>query len=287
MVFKIISNIVVSWLIKESPPSEFPLCDFERIKYEVRPCDALLIEGRSRVSDVIRVITQSSWSHSALYIGKLHDISDPALRELARKHFNGPSDTQLVIEGMMGKGTIISPLSDYKNDHIRICRPHGLSLSDSQSIIGFALNRLGTDYDIWHIVELMRFFFPWSIFPIKLRSKLFARTAGKSTKTVCSTMMAEAFSAVDFPILPYIKRNKDQSIEFIQRNPRLFVPRDFDYSPYFDIIKYPYVDLDNSASYRKLPWNREGLLSHDNEYITSDKSKAKSKKDDINGADLY
>ncbi|MFG1491737.1 hypothetical protein ABMA58_20975, partial [Oceanospirillum sp. HFRX-1_2] len=53
---------IVNWLTHQRPAPEFPLSDFERIRYEVRPCDVLLIEGRSRVSDVIKMITQSPWS---------------------------------------------------------------------------------------------------------------------------------------------------------------------------------------------------------------------------------
>jgi hypothetical protein len=28
------------------------------------------------------------------------------------------------------------------------------------------------------------------------------------------------------------------------RNPKLFVPADFDYSPFFEIVKYPIIELD-------------------------------------------
>jgi hypothetical protein len=86
---------------------------------------------------------------------------------------------------------------------------------------------------------------------------------GETTKTVCSSMLAEAFLNVEFPILPLIKKHGIQGIELIARNPKLYTPRDFDYSPYFDIIKYPFVEFADYAMYRKLPWNREGLMSHD------------------------
>ncbi|MCK4710812.1 MAG: hypothetical protein KAU21_19515, partial [Gammaproteobacteria bacterium] len=43
------------------------------------------------------------------------------------------------------------------------------------------------------------------------------------------------------------------------RNPKLFTPRDFDYSPYFDVIKYPIFDFDELAVYKQLPWNKEGI----------------------------
>jgi hypothetical protein len=258
-----ISSAFINWLTFDRPYEGAPLCDFERICYEVRPCDVLLIEGRSRVSDIIRAITQSSWSHAALYIGRIHDIEDPKIRNLLATHFQGSPDTQLIIEGMMGQGTIISKLTSYQHDHIRLCRPRGLSRRDAQQVIAFAMHKLGTAYDVRQVFDLARFLLPWTIMPRRFRSKLFEHNAGESVKTVCSSMIAEAFASVEFPILPLVKHNADQGIELITRNPKLYSPRDFDYSPYFDIIKYPFVEFADYAMYRKLPWNREGLISHD------------------------
>ncbi len=258
-----ISGAFIRWLNQERPYEGIPLCDFERILYEVRPCDVLLIEGRSRVSDSIRAFTQSSWSHAALYIGHLHDIEDPDIQGLLAKHYQGPPNKQLVIEGIMGKGTIISPLSNYKKDHIRLCRPKGISRIDAQQVISYAIKKLGTPYDVRQIFDLARFMLPWTFMPRQLRSKLFEFQAAESTKTVCSSMIAEAFASVEFPILPLVKQHAEQGIELINRNPKLFTPRDFDYSPYFDIIKYPFVEFADYAMYRKLPWNRQGLVSHD------------------------
>jgi hypothetical protein len=258
-----ISNLFIRWLTEERPPGGLPLCDFERIRYEIRPGDVLLIEGRSRVSDIIRSITQSSWSHSALYIGRLHDVEDPRIRNLIASHYNGSPDTQLIIEGLMGQGTVVMPLTSYEKDHIRLCRPRGLSRQDAQHVINFAARKLGHDYDVRQVLDLARFLLPWTFFPTRYRSKLFESHAGESTKTVCSSMMAEAFGSVDFPILPLVKQKDSDNIELIIRNPRLFTPRDFDYSPYFDIIKYPFVEFADYAMYRRLPWNRDGLISHD------------------------
>lgn len=259
----IISNAFIKWLAKDRPYEGVPLCDFERICYEVRPCDILLIEGRSRVADIIRVITQSSWTHAALYIGRLHDIEDPKLRNLIAIHYKGAPDTQLVIEGLMGEGTVVNPISHYKNDHIRLCRPRGLSRQDAQNVIAYAVHKIGTEYDVRQIVDLGRFLLPWTIMPRRYRSKLFEHNVGESVKTVCSSMLAEAFGSVEFPILPLVKQHAEKGIELITRNPKLYTPRDFDYSPYFDIIKYPFVEFADFALYRRLPWNRQGLVSHD------------------------
>ncbi len=70
-------------------------------------------------------------------------------------------------------------------------------------------------------------------------------------------MLAEAFGSVQFPILPVIKASRRGEIEFYHRNPRLFTPSDFDYSPYFEIIKYPFFELAEHVPYRKLPWRDE------------------------------
>ncbi len=263
-----IRDKVVNWLIEDREVTEFPMCDFERIRYELRPCDVLLTEGRNEVSDVIKYATQSAWSHSALYIGRIHDIEDPLIRSIAMEHFNGTADTQLLIEGVLDKGTVITPLSFYRHDHIRICRPQGLSPTDAQHVIDFAIHKLGSDYDVRQILDLARFMLPWSFLPRKWRSSLFNSHPNQATRTVCSTMIAEAFSSVHFPILPHIKRNKDTGIELFQRNPRLYTPRDFDYSPYFEIIKFPFVSLDEQPAYRKLPWNKEGVVIRGNERQT-------------------
>lgn len=257
-----LTQSIVQWLTEERVSNEVPLCDFERIRYELRPCDVLLIEGRSRISEVIKQITQSSWSHACIYIGRLHDVDNVALRKELEQKFNGDPNVQLVIEGYLGKGTIVSPLENYKSDHIRICRPRGLSRQDAQQVTAFAIHKLGTDYDMRQIFDLARFLVPWSILPRRWRSSLFVHHAGQSTKTVCSTMIAEAFSSIDFPILPVVKQHEESGVELYVRNPRLFTPRDFDYSPYFEIIKYPFISFLESP-YRNLPWNRQGLISQD------------------------
>jgi hypothetical protein len=125
------------------------------------------------------------------------------------------------------------------------------------------VRRLGSDYDVRQLVDLARFFFPWAILPRRWRSSLFQRNAGASTRTVCSCLLAEAFSTVDFPILPFIERRDDGTLRFFKRNPRLFTPKDFDYSPYFHIIKYPFLGLEDVGVYRNLPWSSSPAIYSD------------------------
>src|SRR5437764_12079868 len=37
----------------------------------LRPGDVLLVEGNNKISGVIKYLTQSTWSHAALYVGAL------------------------------------------------------------------------------------------------------------------------------------------------------------------------------------------------------------------------
>ena len=249
-----VRNAIVNWLEHEKPLPNTPLCDFERISREVEACDVVLVEGRSRVSEVIKMITQSSWSHAALYIGRLRDITDPEVREALEKHYDGWAEKQLIIESELGMGTVVRPLTVYEQEHLRVCRPRGLGYRDSHSVIAYAVRQLGKAYNVRQIFDLARFFFPWFIMPRRWRSSLFSTKPGKSTQTVCSTMIAEAFGSIQFPILPLVKRIEDDRVQLFRRNPKLCVPRDFDYSPYFDIIKYPFLDFEHEADQRLLPW---------------------------------
>lgn len=256
-------NKLTHWLSKDREITRMPLCDFDRISYEIKPCDVLLLEGRSRVSDVIKNITQSPWTHAALYIGRLHEIDDPALRKRVESNYTGDPNAQLIIEALLGEGTIVKALSKYHVDHIRICRPHGLSRHDAKRVSAYAINRIGSGYDVRQLLDLARFMLPYSILPRRWRSSLFQHHAGDPTRTVCSSLIAAAFASVHFPIMPVIQRAEDGKMRLFKRNERLYTPADFDYSPYFDIIKYPYLGFEDLAIYRKLPWDKQGRVCND------------------------
>ena len=249
----------VAWLSYESPNYKTPLTSFERLRYELRPGDVVLVEGRSNVAEIIKSITQSMWTHSFIYIGRLHDIDDSMLRDHVQKYRHCSPDEQLIIEAILGKGIIVSSIEFYDGEHLRICRPRGITRADSQSVTKYAINQLGTDYNVRQIMDLARFMFPYWFLPKRWRSTLFEHNVGRPTKTVCSTMIAEAFSKVRFPIIPVIYQDKDGKLSLIRNNSKLVTPRDFDHSPYFDVIKYPVLDFDELGIYRKLPWDRTSV----------------------------
>lgn len=253
----------VHWLIYEPPNYKTPLTSFERLRYELRPGDVLLVEGRSNVAEIIKSITQSMWTHSFFYIGRLHDIDDPMLRDHIQKYRHCMPEEQLIIEAILGKGIIVTSIEDYEGEHLRICRPRGITRADSQKVIKYAINDLGKDYNVRQIMDLARFMFPYWFLPRRWRSSLFEHNAGRPTKTVCSTMMAEAFAKVRFPIIPVLHQDETGNLKLIRGNSQLMTPRDFDHSPYFDVIKYPILDFDELGIYRKLPWDQTSVHCDD------------------------
>ncbi len=254
---------VVGWISYEGENPKTSLSDFEKLRYELRPGDVVLVEGRSNVSGIIKTITSSIWSHSILYLGRLHDIDDEDVRKRIQKYYSCAPDEQLIAESLLGQGTIVSPLHQYSDEHLRICRPRGLTRSDAQRVINYAVYQLGTDYNVRQLMDLARFLVPYWWIPKRWQSSLFEHNAGRPTKTVCSAMMAEAFASVQFPIRPLLHQNEDGEVKMFQRNTKLITPSDFDHSPYFDVIKYPLLDFDDLAVYRKLPWDRSGVHSGD------------------------
>ncbi len=249
------------WLVAERQREDVksPI-NFERLLAEARMGDVLLVEGRTRIASAVRGITSSVWTHSALVIGPLDKVRDPALRSIARGYLRDDElDAPLIVESELGRGTVVSSILRYRDHHLRLCRPRRLSYQDARRVSTYALLHLGADYNVRQILDLARFLVPWwTVVPRRWRSSLFERNHQDPTRLICSTMIARAFARVRFPVVPLIVQDGGR-FRMLQRNPRLITPRDFDHSPYFSIIKYPLLGEDDIGFYRKLPWSEEGL----------------------------
>jgi hypothetical protein len=153
-------KLLTSWLNTARSPRKFPLSDFERISHELKMCDVLLVEGRTRVSNIIRWLTNSPWTHAALYVGRLYDIEEEDVRDLVASHYDGSPTDRLVIESLLGFGTIVRSLEAYSEDHLRICRPARLSYKDANQVVRYASTQIGLDYDVRQILIWRGFCFP-------------------------------------------------------------------------------------------------------------------------------
>lgn len=275
--YKKIRRKLVDWLIVNNKPLNAGLCDFARLKEEIETCDIILVEGRSRVAEVIKILSQSPWSHSALNLGYLDEIKTPEIRAFVEK-FVAPEDRDkhLILEALFDQGVVLKPIDKYRGEHLRICRPIGLFPDDAQKILDSALKNLGKQYNTRQIFDLLRFLLPIAILPRRWLSTLFEYQEGGRTEEICSSMLVDAFGSVGFPVRPIIKITADNQIELIRRNPLLYTPSDFDYSPYFNIIKYPIYGNAGKGHYRDLNWNKEGKMANSDTDIFTYKSPLKS-----------
>src|SRR6266511_1148763 len=167
----------------------------------MEPGDVLLAKGNNRISGIIKYLTQSTWSHGALYVGPVDGAFEP------------DGEPHVLIEANIGEGVTSAPLSKYYPYHTRLCRPIGLSYEDRTTVCRYAINRIGFGYDTKNIVDLMR-----------------------------------------YPIPPKITRAASRKArrEILHiRDSSLYMPRDFDISPYFEIVKPTIV---HGFDYTALHW---------------------------------
>jgi hypothetical protein len=191
--------------------------------------DVVLVEGDTRISTAIKYLTQSSWSHAALC------IAPP----------DGDPTRQALLEADVNEGVRLVPIDTYAQLHTRICRSVGLTPDELIMVVQFAISRVGRQYDMKHIWDLARYLFPTPPVPVRWRRRLLAFGSGDPTRAICSTLIADAFQSVDYPILPEVilSGRDDVAAEYSYAEMRhikehgLFTPRDFDVSPYFQIIK--------------------------------------------------
>lgn len=225
-------------------------CSREALEATLKPGDILLVEGASRISMAIKYITQSTWSHATLFIGKNTDDSESSKQE---------ETEPLLIEADVTEGVRTVPLGKYCKLHARVCRPVGLSEDETQQVIDFMKDKIGYTYDLKNIIDLARYLIQTPPVPQKHRRKLLALGSGDPTKAICSSLIAQAFQSVKYPILPVIdsaepgneaQRKTRQEILHI-RHHSLFAPRDFDVSPYFEIVK---PSIAEGFDHHKLKW---------------------------------
>lgn len=52
-------------------------------------------------------------------------------------------------------------------------------------------------------------------------------------------------------------------ITYIECDNRLYKSSDYDPPPYFDVVKYPFLGLDDVAIHRQLPWDENGPICNE------------------------
>ena len=234
-VTKPLSHALIRYLQKQRasyvPMAVTPLPLLRRC---LRPGDILLVEGDTRISSAIKYLTTSTWSHSALYVGE--------------------DEGRELIEADVREGVRWAALDAYAHLNTRVCRAVGLSDEDRAKVVDYMRASIGRAYDLKNVFDLMRYLLPQPPVPRRWRRQMLAFGSGDPTRAICSTLIAEAYQSVRYPILPNIRPDPEdpRGREMLHvRDHALFVPRDFDISPYFAIIK-PTIEV--NFDYRALSW---------------------------------
>ena len=284
-----IGKFLARILVKESSGYQpYTPSDFDTLWVTLKPGDILLVEGNQHVSAAIKYLTQSTWSHAAFYVG--HDLPRPPRDESGKR----PERPRL-IEVNLGEGCIATPLSRYQNYNTRICRPVGLSDEDRREVVEFMISKIGLKYDLRNIFDLLRYFIPTPPVPVSWRRKMLAFGSGDATMAICSSLIAQAYQSINYPILPEVtlapgrtvaKSTYSKSEILHIRHHSLFAPRDFDLSPYFQVIKpsiqkgfdYRNMSFSGEISQRDVLRGRYVIDSHDtNDRDEGPKDKIKEK----------
>jgi len=242
MLYKI-GNAIASYLQKPIAGYEpFTRSDPDALRASLRPGDILLVEGNNRISGVIKYLTQSTWSHAALYVGSMAGRADE----------NG--EPHVLVEVDMSVGVVSASLSKYLDFHTRVCRPVGLSGEDCTKLCAYAVDRIGCGYDLKNISDLVRYLVPLPV-PQRWRRRMIALGSGDPTRLICSTLIAQAFESVRYPILPRMTLIESPAArrEILHiRHSSLYAPRDFDISPFFQVIK---PTIETGFNYKQLHWS--------------------------------
>jgi len=248
--------------------------DLDQLKSTIRKGDVLLVDGDQRVSSVIKYLTRSTWSHAVLYIGDELLRRDGDLKERTRETF-GDSAEHLIVEALFD-GVVASPLEKYIDYNVRLCRPNRLQSDHLKIVLDDAVAAIGWRYDLRNILDLAVHLIFVSLLPGRHREEVLRFGSGASSQVICTSLLGQLFHKVGFPVLPSVtypegpgvqeapierrrwslfprRRRRRQLGLYRRRHPTLLAPRDFDLSPYFQIVKFNLIP-DSKFDYSRIEW---------------------------------
>jgi hypothetical protein len=251
---RMVGKRLARFLAKPRPSrTHVPTSPREVIASTLRKGDVLLVDGTSRFSSAIKYLTQSTWSHAALYIG---DHQGPPA---------DGSEPMVLCDVDVNDGVRLIPMSTFSDMHTRICRPVGLSDAEIDKLIEYMVTRVGYSYDLKNILDLARYLIRTPV-PDPMKRRMLALGSGQPTQAICSTLIAQAFNSLHYPILPEVELIEPSTpgaraarAEILHiRHYSLYMPRDFDTSPFFKIVK---PRIEGGFDYHALVWGKEEVFA--------------------------
>ncbi len=259
---------LLSWLERDNPAYRQRIInDLEKLQQVIRKGDVVLVEGRSQMSRIIKLFSSSHWSHVAMYVGDA--LIQPGHSE--RNDYlslYGRQAKHLMVEAYSGQGVTVAPLYRYLDYNIRICRPYGIRSDDLDTVVNDVIDRIGNRYDDQNIVDLAWMMISAIFTPHRRSGHRKCLGSCDEFQVICSGMIAKAFQKVGYPIVPGLDPlpvgqralpANPYGAKLLMRHFSQILPRDFDLSPNFEVIKFNLIG--EPFDYRNL-WQEK--LSIDN-----------------------
>jgi len=251
----ILTRIIVKRLNKKVSDYFYRIPNnMRKLKKHIKKGDIVLVEGNQRLSELIKIFTQSHWSHSAFYVGDELIQEGSSFREKLLAEF-GDDANYMVIEAIAGQGVIASPIHKYEFHNIRVCRPYGITKSDLGEVIDFVVANLGREYDNRNIYDLAFTLIPMGLNPWKNQSVEICIGNCDEFGVTCSGLIGKAFQTVGYPISPAIHLEDDKKEPLDEDSPyggsvtmrhySQITPADFDLSPNFSVVKFNIIEDEN------------------------------------------
>jgi uncharacterized protein YycO len=188
--------------------------DPESLCAVLRNGDVLLTEGNTRAAALIKRITHSTWSHVSMYVGPLEVGPDP----------------RCIVEADIAEGVRSIRLSELQGLNIRVLRPIGLNHAERARLAEWVVSQIGGEYDLKHAWLLAK-----SWLGVRPKSSVAAAPHGiaqSASRFICSSLLANAFALVGYPILPMHPAVTAVSTA----DHRYVIPGDFERAPVFEIV---------------------------------------------------
>jgi hypothetical protein len=141
----------------------------------------------------------------------------------------GP-DPRCIVEADIAAGVRSIRLSELTGLNVRVLRPVALNDTDRGRLAEWVVSRIGGEYDLKHAWALARSFL--RLPPKSDLAPASSGFAGSATRFICSSLLANAFALVGYPILPVRKA----VIAVSAADQRNIIPGDFETAPVFEVV---------------------------------------------------